>query len=90
MNRNLPDQGRGNLGNSTTFQRLGMKTSQRGIPSLEVSHLETKPLFPADIEENIEDDNQKTEFKKTHQGAETKFQRVRKVLREGLKKMQCF
>ena len=85
MNRNLvtlPVQGRGagNLGNSATFQRLGMKTSQRGIPSLEVSHLETKPLSPFDIEENIEDDNQKSELKKTRQGEETKFQRVKKVL----------
>ena len=72
MNRNLvtlPIQARGagNLGNSATFQRLGMKTSQQGIPSLEVSHLETKPLSPVDIEENIEDDNQKTELKKTCQ-----------------------
>ena len=86
MNRNLvtlPVQGRGagNLGNSATFQRLGMNTSQRGIPSLDVSHLETKPLSPFDIEENIvEDDHQKTELKKTRQGEETKFQRVKKVL----------
>ena len=72
MNRNLvtlPVQGRAT---SATFQRLGMKTSQRGIPSLDVSHLETKPLFPADIEENIEDDNQKKELKKTRQGCQRK------------------
>ena len=66
MNRNLvtlPVQGRGagNLGNSATFQRLGMNTCQRGILSLEVSYLETKPLSPVDIEENIEDDTQKME-----------------------------
>ena len=58
-----------------------MKTSQQGIPSLEVSHLETKPLSPVDIEENIEDDIVKTELKKTREGEETKkFQRVKKIL----------
>lgn len=76
MNRNLvtlPVQGRGNLGNSNTFQRLGMKTSQRDIQVWRsVIYLETKPLFPADIEENIENDNQKTELKKTRQGGERK------------------
>lgn len=85
MNRNLvtlPAQGRAvtNLGNSATFQRLGMKTSQRGIPSLEVSHLETKPLSPVDIEENFEDDFQKEEVKSNNQREKTKFQRVTKVL----------
>ena len=83
MNRNLvtlPAQGRAvtNLGNSATFQRLGMKTSQRGMPSLEVSHLETKPLSPVDIEENVEDDIQKEEVKSNKQ--REKFQRVKKVL----------
>ena len=85
MNRNLvtlPAQGRAvtNLGNSATFQRLGMKTSQRGIPSLEVSHLETKPLSPVDIEENVEDDIHKEEVRSINQGEKTKFQRVKKVL----------
>ena len=42
MNRNLmtlPVQvrGVGNLGNSIAFQRLGIKRSQRGIPSLEMT-----------------------------------------------------
>ena len=85
MNRNLvtlPAQGRGvtNLGNSATFQRLGMKASQRGMPSLEVSHLETKPLSPVDIEENVEDDFQKEEEKSNNKREKTKFQRVKKVL----------
>ena len=47
-----------------TLQRLGMQTGQRGIPSLEVSHLETKPLSPVDIEENAEDDIQEKEVDK--------------------------
>ena len=79
MNRNLvtlpaPAQ--------ATFQRLGMQTSQRGIPSLEVSHLETKPLSPVEIEENAEDDIQEKEVKKNNdnQGEKTMFQRVTKVL----------
>ena len=65
----LPVQGMGggSFGNSATFQRLGMNTCQRGILSVKVSHLETKPLSPVDIEENIEDDNQKMELKKTRQ-----------------------
>ena len=37
-----------------------MQTGQRGIPSLEVSHLET----PVDIEENAEDDIQEKEVDK--------------------------
>ena len=46
MNRNLvtlpaPAQ--------ATFQRLGMQTGQQGIPSLEASHLEIKPLSPVDV-----------------------------------------
>ena len=57
-----------------------MKTSQQGIPSLEVSHLETKPLSPVDIEENIKDDNEKAEMKMTRQREETKIQCVKKVL----------
>ena len=79
MNRNLvtlpaPAQ--------ATFQRLGMQTGQQGIPSLEVSHLETKPLSPVDIEENAEGDIQEMEVKKNNdnQGEKTKFQRVTKVL----------
>ena len=70
MNRNLvtlpaPAQ--------ATFQRLGMQTGQRGIPGLEVSHLETKPLSPVDIEENAEDDIWEEEVKKNNdnQGAKT-------------------
>ncbi len=85
MNRNLvtlPAQRLAvtNLGNSATFQRLGMKTSQRGIPSLEVSHLETKPLSPVDIEENVEDEIHKEEVRSINKGEKTTFQRVKKVL----------
>ena len=73
----LPAQGQSNLGNSATFQRLGMKASERGLPSLEVSHLETKPLSPVDVEENTQDDVKKKEM--TNNG-QSKFQRVKKVL----------
>ena len=66
-----------------TFQRLGMQTGQRGIPSLEVSHLETKPLSPVDIEENAGDEIPEKEMKSksnnVNQGEKTKFQRVTKV-----------
>ena len=58
MNRNLVT-----LPAQATFQRLGMQKGQQGIPSLDVSHLETKPLSPVDIEENTEDDIQEKEMK---------------------------
>ena len=38
---------------SATFQRLGMKSSKVGNPDLEVSHLETRPLSPVHLKENI-------------------------------------
>ena len=56
-----------------TFQRLGMQTSQQGLPSLEVSHLETKPLSPVDIEENTEDDIQEKEMKNNDTQGEKKI-----------------
>ena len=77
MNRNLVT-----LPAQATFQRLGMQKGQQGIPSLDVSHLETKPLSPVDIEENVEGDIQEKEVKKNNdnQGEKTKFQRVTTVL----------
>ena len=90
INRNLmtlPAQAVGvnNLANSATFQRLGMKTSQAGIPNLKVSHLETKPLSPVDIEENNEGDIQEEELEKGDNlpSEKTRFMSMKKVLSPG-------
>jgi len=57
---------------SATFLRLGMKSSKVGKPDLEVSHLETRPLSPVHLIENIqsnqedldEDDNKRMGMRK--------------------------
>jgi len=57
---------------SATFQRLGMKSSKVGNPDLEVSHLETRPLSPVHLKENIrlnqenfdEDDSKRMSMRK--------------------------
>ena len=44
---------------SATFLRLGMKSSKVGKPDLEVSHLETRPLSPVHLIENIQSNQAK-------------------------------